>query len=97
MSLFFSALTYSLRDFSRARLADMLHTAWRRRREYQVAQVDLYSGPAFFWAAGVCALLKCLGKPCVLTLHGGNLPPEVLKKSYLEPLIAETQPSPPAS
>jgi hypothetical protein len=33
----------------------------------------------------------------VVRLHGGNLPPEVVKKSYLEPLIAETQPSPPAT
>jgi len=27
----------------------------------------------------------------VVRLHGGNLPPEVVRKSYLEPLIAETQ------
>jgi Histidine kinase-, DNA gyrase B-, and HSP90-like ATPase len=33
----------------------------------------------------------------VVRLHGGNLPAEVLKKSYLEPLIAETQTSPPAA
>jgi hypothetical protein len=33
----------------------------------------------------------------VVRLHGGNLPAEVLKKSYLEPLISETQPSPPGN
>ena len=57
-----------------ARLADMLATAWRRRGEYAAAQVDVYSGPAFLWAEAVGALLRALGKPHVLTLHGGNLP-----------------------
>jgi glycosyltransferase involved in cell wall biosynthesis len=56
------------------RLADMLATAWRERRHYAVAQVDLFSGPAFVWAECVCALLDMAGKPYVLTLHGGNLP-----------------------
>lgn len=58
-----------------ARLMDMLATAWRARREYDVAQVDVYSGNAFIWAEVVCVLLRYLGKPYVLTLHGGNLPP----------------------
>ena len=57
-----------------ARLADMVTTAWRTRRDYDVAQVDVYSGNAFIWAEAVCLLLRRLGKPYVLTLHGGNLP-----------------------
>jgi glycosyltransferase involved in cell wall biosynthesis len=57
-----------------SRLADMLSTAWRTRNNYGLAQVDVYSGPAFFWAASVCTLLHALGKPYVLSLHGGNLP-----------------------
>ncbi|MEO8592839.1 MAG: glycosyltransferase family 4 protein [Candidatus Solibacter sp.] len=57
-----------------ARLADMLRTVWARRHSYDVAQVDVYSGPAFFWAGIVCLFLRCLGKPYILTLHGGNLP-----------------------
>ncbi|HEY3940820.1 MAG TPA: glycosyltransferase family 4 protein [Bryobacteraceae bacterium] len=57
-----------------ARLLDMLVAAWRTRKQYQVAQIDLFSGPAFFWAAAVCWLLRCLKKPYILTLHGGNLP-----------------------
>ena len=69
-----NVITTSSRTGRLARLTDMLHTVWSRRREYRVAQVDLYSGPAFFWAAAVCGLLRCLGKPYVLTLHGGNLP-----------------------
>jgi len=56
------------------RLADMLKTIWKRRNDFQVAQVDVYSGPAFLWAEAACALLRKLGKPYVLVLHGGNLP-----------------------
>lgn len=57
-----------------ARLADMLGTAWRRRADYDVAQVDVYSGTAFIWAEAVAAMLRAVGRPFVLTLHGGNLP-----------------------
>lgn len=56
------------------RLTDMLTTVWRDRDKYDIAQVDVYSGPAFYWAASVCHLLGVLGKPYILTLHGGNLP-----------------------
>ena len=56
------------------RLLDMLATVWRRRRDYAVAQVDVYSGPSFLWAEAVCLTLKLAGKPIVLTLHGGGLP-----------------------
>lgn len=57
-----------------ARLYDMLATTWRKRHTYAVAQVDVYSGLAFGWAEAVCSVLQVLGKPYVLTLHGGNLP-----------------------
>lgn len=57
-----------------ARLLDMLVTAWRRRREYDVAQVDVFSGPAFTWAEAVCGLLGRLDKPYSLILRGGCLP-----------------------
>lgn len=56
------------------RMLDMLLTTWRRRREYAVAQVDVYSGLSFVWAETVCFALGMMGKPYVLTLHGGNLP-----------------------
>jgi glycosyltransferase involved in cell wall biosynthesis len=56
------------------RLLDMVKTVYRRRREYAVAQVDVFSGSAFLWAEAVCAVLRRLGKPCILTLRGGNLP-----------------------
>lgn len=57
-----------------ARLADMVATAWRHRRDYDVAHVDVFSGPAFVWAEVVCFELRRLGKPYALTLRGGNLP-----------------------
>ncbi|MGH9944056.1 MAG: glycosyltransferase family 4 protein [Pyrinomonadaceae bacterium] len=57
-----------------ARLCDVVATAWRRRLDYQIAQVDVFSGPAFVWAEAACGALWLAGKPFVLTLHGGNLP-----------------------
>ncbi len=70
----FDVITTSGRKSRIARLADMMATAWRRRRDYDVAQVDVYSGPAFLWAEAVCWTLRRAGKRYVLTLHGGNLP-----------------------
>ena len=57
-----------------SRLADMLATTWNHRADYAVAHVDVFSGPAFVWAEAVCLELQRIGKPYVLTLHGGNLP-----------------------
>ena len=56
------------------RLLDMTGIAWRRRRDYDVAQIDVFSGPAFFWAESVARVLAAAKKPFILTLHGGNLP-----------------------
>jgi glycosyltransferase involved in cell wall biosynthesis len=56
------------------RLADMLQCVYRQRREYDVAQVEVYSGPAFLWAEAVGSALRQLRKPYILTLHGGQLP-----------------------
>lgn len=56
------------------RLADMLLTAWRRRHEYDVAMVTVFSGHAFLYAEAIAWLLARLGKPYVLALHGGDLP-----------------------
>jgi glycosyltransferase involved in cell wall biosynthesis len=57
-----------------SRLWDMLSTIWKRRHDFELAQVDVYSGPAFRWAEACCWLLRRVGKPYILTLHGGNLP-----------------------
>ncbi|MCC6591565.1 MAG: glycosyltransferase [Bryobacterales bacterium] len=70
----YPVLTTSARMNRALRLADMLWTVWRRRHDYRLAHVSVFSGPAFRWAEAACALLRRLGKPYVLTLHGGNLP-----------------------
>jgi glycosyltransferase involved in cell wall biosynthesis len=57
-----------------ARLIDMVSTVFTRRTRYRIAQVDLYSGPAFLWAEAACYALRMAGKPYVVTMHGGGLP-----------------------
>lgn len=69
-----AVLTTSHKFGRLARLSDMLATVWRRRREYEVAHVDVFSGAAFVWAEAVCWSLRLLRKPYVLTLRGGGLP-----------------------
>ena len=56
------------------RVLDMLATVWRSRENYDVAQVDVYSGAAFRWAEWVTRVIRAARKPYILTLHGGNLP-----------------------
>ena len=56
------------------RLASMTTTVVRRRGEYAIAHVDVYSGAAFIWAEVVALILHRLGKPTILSLHGGALP-----------------------
>jgi len=80
------------------RLCEMLWTCWRESNRYEVAAVDLYSGPAFFWAKAVCAVLRRAGKPYILMLHGGNLPTFAarrrgLVRSLLTSAAAVTTPS----
>ncbi len=52
----------------------MAATALLKRREYDLAVVDLYSGRAFLWGETVARLLKFLGCPFVFVLRGGGLP-----------------------
>lgn len=75
-----SVLTTSSRTSRPVRLADMMGTAWRCRRLYDIAHVDVFSGPAFFWAEAVSWVLRRVGKPYVLTLHGGDLPHFALRQ-----------------
>lgn len=69
-----SVITTSSRPGRVARLLDFLLTIWRCRNRYSLAQVDVYSGPAFVWAELVCWALRRVHKPYILTLRGGNLP-----------------------
>lgn len=57
-----------------ARLADMLATVWSKRRNYEVAHIDVYSGRAFVWAEAAAYSLQACRKPFAVTLHGGALP-----------------------
>lgn len=57
-----------------ARMLDMVGTVLTKRSNYQIAQVDLYSGPAFLWAEAACYALRLAGKPYIVTMHGGGLP-----------------------
>ncbi len=72
-------LTTSARVNKAARLADMIITILTRRSDYQIAQIDVFSGPAFVFAECCGMALNALHKPFILTLHGGNLP-EFAKK-----------------
>jgi glycosyltransferase involved in cell wall biosynthesis len=56
------------------RLLDMVWYIISKRQGYNLAQVDVFSGRAFFWSEVCTVLLKKLHKPIVLTLHGGKLP-----------------------
>ncbi|HMV83896.1 MAG TPA: glycosyltransferase [Blastocatellia bacterium] len=72
-------------------------TLWRRR-DYDVAIIGLYSGRAFLWGETVAALLHWLGRPFVISMHGGALPefaaqnPERVKNT-LRKATAVTAPS----
>jgi glycosyltransferase involved in cell wall biosynthesis len=66
--------TTSSRRRRAGRLLDMMGTVLRDRHHYEIAHIDVFSGAAFLFAEAVAGLLDVLGKPYVLTLHGGNLP-----------------------
>lgn len=69
-----SVVTTSSKPGRLGRVTDMVRTAWTRRLDFDIAQVDVFSGAAFFWAEAVCATLRVARKPYILTLHGGSLP-----------------------
>ena len=68
------AITTSSKVQRIPRLLDMLLTIYNKRSAYQLAEIDVFSGPAFIWAECSARLLGLLHKPFILTLHGGNLP-----------------------
>jgi len=69
-----AVITTSAKRAPVGRLLDMIRTILTMRSEYAVAHIDVYSGRAFLGAELVCTILRLLGKPYSLTLHGGNLP-----------------------
>jgi len=69
-----AVITASNKPGRLARLLDMITTVLKNRHRYSIANVEVYSGWAFFWAALVSRILHSIHKPYILTLHGGNLP-----------------------
>jgi glycosyltransferase involved in cell wall biosynthesis len=69
-----SVLKTSAKPGRLLRLLDMMGSIWRWRDQYEVAHVDVFSGPAFLWAGASCWVLRRVRKPYILTLRGGNLP-----------------------
>ena len=67
-------ITTSNKPHRFARLVDMAFTIVTKRNAYHAAQVDIFSGAAFFWGFISVTLLRILQKPTIITLHGGNLP-----------------------
>lgn len=70
----YGLITTSAKNHKLLRLLDMLFTIYEKRGQYQIAEVDVFSGPAFLWAYLCVLFLHLLKKPIILTLHGGNLP-----------------------
>jgi glycosyltransferase involved in cell wall biosynthesis len=94
----YQILTASDRKNKVSRLLDMISTTWRKKREYDIAIIEVFSGYAFLWAYIVCTILRYLNKPYVLSLHGGKLPDfsrrNVYKvKKILSAAVAVTVPS----
>ena len=91
-------LTVSHRLSRAGRVVDILLSVWGWRHRYDVACVSVFSGLAFRWAEAACFVLRLLGKPYVLALHGGNLPAfargaEKRVRRLFEPAVAVTAPS----
>lgn len=67
-------LTTSAHRAALLKVGDMVSTVLRRRHEYDVAIIDVYSGRAFRWAEAVGRTLGWVRKPFILNLVGGELP-----------------------
>src|SRR5262249_10836050 len=51
------------------RLADMVLTILRRRRQFDIGHVTIFSGPAFVWAEAATLALRSIRKTYILSLH----------------------------
>lgn len=70
----YRAIAVSRRPNWVERACEQLTSAILRRRQYDVAIVDLYSYDAFLWGETVTRVLSALRCPTVLVLRGGALP-----------------------
>lgn len=64
----------SSRENRLLRLLDIVWALFSKRRQYDIATVDVYSGAGFLVAELSVLILSFLGKPSVAILHGGMLP-----------------------
>lgn len=71
----YRVITTSSKKNRLSRILDMVITIINKRKEYQVAYVEVYNGLAFLWSEIVCALLRILRKPYIITLHGARMLP----------------------
>ncbi|MBL8214264.1 MAG: glycosyltransferase family 4 protein [Bryobacterales bacterium] len=76
----------------------MLSTAVAKAPWYDVAIIDVFSRDAFLWAEAVAWVMRRLGKPYVLALHGGGLPSFLASQPWrarrlLQPAAAVVAPS----
>ncbi len=67
-------MTVSHRRSRILRLVAMTFFPWWQRRRFDVAVVDVFSGPSFLWAEAATMALDAARKPVALTLRGGALP-----------------------
>jgi len=56
------------------KMLDMVWTTIQYCQQYEIALIEVFSGPSFVWAEITTYLLKTLKKKVILTLYGGNLP-----------------------
>lgn len=69
-----SVITTSSHPGRIRRFSDIIFTILKHHSEFNVANIEVYSGLAFIWAEAAARLLLMLRKPFILTLHGGGLP-----------------------
>jgi L-malate glycosyltransferase len=56
------------------RALDICLTALRKRKQYDIVSLQVYSGPSFIVEDAVSFLVQRLNKPLVMVLHGGGMP-----------------------
>jgi glycosyltransferase involved in cell wall biosynthesis len=69
------------------RLADMLYTTIKYRKNVDYVLIDTYSTRNFWYALFVSQLCRLLDLKYIPKLHGGNLPLRLSKSPYLSRLI----------
>jgi len=80
LDLDFQVISTSHKENRILRIIDMWWTIIRFRSSYNLAIVDVFSGPAFIWSYSSSILLNLLQKKFILVLRGGNLPAYAKKK-----------------